>query len=53
MHQARPKEIQEKEQDRKDAVDTVIDGLERRRQRPKNMLCPTVARRKSIVIRIS
>jgi hypothetical protein len=30
-----PKKFKEKEQDRKDAVDSIIDGTERRRQRPK------------------
>ena len=30
-----PKKFEKKEQDRKDAVDSIIDGTERRRQRPK------------------
>jgi hypothetical protein len=30
-----PKKFKKKEQDRKDAVDSIIDGTERRRQRPK------------------
>lgn len=30
-----PKKFKEKERDRKDAVDSIIDGTERRRQRPK------------------
>jgi len=31
-----PKKFKSKEKDRKDALDSVIDGTERRRQRPKN-----------------
>jgi hypothetical protein len=30
-----PKKFKKKEQDRKDAIDSIIDGTERRRQRPK------------------
>src|SRR6266508_1594696 len=30
-----PKKFKKKEQDRKDALDSIIDGTERRRQRPK------------------
>ncbi len=48
-----PKQFKKKERDRKDAVDAIIDGTERRRQRPKNRLYTTAARRKSTVIRMS
>jgi hypothetical protein len=30
-----PRQFRKKEQDRKDAIDSIIDGTERRRQRPK------------------
>jgi len=33
-----PKKFKKKEQDRKDALDSIIDGTERRRQRPKQAL---------------
>ena len=51
-----PKKFRTKEKHQKDAANSIIDGTERRRQRPKqaeNRLCTTVARRKSIVIRTS
>ena len=50
-----PQQFKKKEQERKDATVSIIDGTERRRQRPKkaeNRRCPTVARRKSIVTRM-
>jgi cytochrome P450 len=52
-----PKKFKTKEKHQEDAVDSIIEGTERRRQRPKkrlkNKLCTTAARRKSIVTRIS
>jgi hypothetical protein len=51
-----PKKFKKSEQDQKDAADSIIDGTERRRQRPKetkNRLYTTAARRKLTVTRMS
>ncbi|MCS6910412.1 MAG: hypothetical protein NZM11_07570, partial [Anaerolineales bacterium] len=44
-----PKKFKVREQDRPDAVDSIIDGTERRRQRPKNRPGTTVASARPIV----
>lgn len=52
-----PKKFKKSEQGQKDAMESIIDGTERRRQRPKdakkNRLCTIVARRKSTARRMS